>query len=362
MKRTLVFLAFALSLAACSKEQEQPEPVDPVAPIPEEIVGSIPSDDTKAYFDGNASSVTSYVHHFENTDSVSVFWQEPSNIAYKCIDIQQSGTRFKRTFAKNSYSGTCNGRYAIYPYNPDNEVVENGGVPEFGFMLSPIQVYRNDHPGSYGRFSRILTGSMDIGCVGSASVFVATNNSSVQSQKNIFFFYNVGCWLKLELTSADPVEVALLDFHSNDDRVKMSGYGTATGVPGTKSFTVSASDGSYPAVYLYGNVPDDFYGPSMKLTSKGDPIVLSETPTYLYIHLLPTEFVSGFTVDLYDKDRNEITSLNGRYEKVKGRFLRNYVVKMAPVNIDKATNFDLEVEQWTPAASEPTIVDLFDEY
>jgi len=339
-----MFAVCCLALAAC---KEEPQPDVPAGPAPEDLYVQFGEQGgTKSHFVSSDGKKT-YTHYWDANDDISVFWENTKNLMYRANNINGSSySDFKQLSYSTGSSTAITGRYAIYPYCNTNSVSVSGNTPTFNFWFPSAQTYRE---GSFGTASyNNGTDSKNMGC----AVYIAKNKSTTSANNNYFDFYNMGCWMRLDLkTDASGVfSVGSIEMEAGGD-VKIVGPASFAGDPNTVLTAKSTSFGS--GTFAIGS------GATNKITLScptGGVALNSTTSVPFYFFLMPVaaddaaKFTSGFTVKVKDTSGNiraELTSI----DDIKSNttiFHRNQVVNLATVTISSSSiKYSLSVQSWT---------------
>ena len=376
MKKIITILSVALVLAACQKSglQTSHESI----PAPDELYGAIAGqndDGTKAYFvgpiitgTGDAQKV-SYPHFWEIGDNISVFWENTQNVLYRCYNDISNQNKVGSTPAAYSKFGKLESlalgdataisgvRYCIYPFDARNAATDAG----VSFWIPETQTYRSDslsYSGvksiSYGmstcQYDAAGTNTYSTGC----AVFVAKNTEGYDGNYNYFNFYNVGCWLKLQIKSSEEFTL---------DRIELTGNNgqSISGAASTTFTTTKKGDKTYNILDNTSVITPATPATeaSKKVTLKGDGSKkINSTASDIYIYLLPTNFFTdldaakqGFTLNIYDNSGTlkGTAVAKGTSEGSVGYqevFKRNRVVLMSEWNLTTLKFAVLEVKAW----------------
>lgn len=327
MRKILVLLALCgLMFAACEKN-------DGFSQAPDDLFGLITDDseaaETKAKF--TSTSGSTFTQMWELNDQLSVFWKNNTNLFYNCVDLTaQTNGNLKYTQFKlysdipSGWTETdSNGIYAIYPYDSANSISGTGGSRVLSFTVPTTQGYVQNN---YGKATK--NGNL-CGC----AVLVAKENfnrSNHGKGENYLDFFNVGCWIKLDLKATRTFSVKKIVMNS-------------TGIAGTStiSFPTSGTAGS-----MRPNNPTAGSVNSVTLTC-GTAVTLGSTATSFYIYLLPKTLSSGSTFVITD---NASTPLSVTL-KINGTpTLQRNVVYQAAATIGDEISYSVSVNAWNTAS------------
>lgn len=384
MKKLISILSVVLVLAACDKTGLQ---TNKHVETPDDIYGAIAGQNnaTKAYFAGpvitgtGSAQKVEYPHFWQVGDDISVFWGTGSNVLFRAVNNVSndntsssiSYTRFEKMAAVTDAtyaSVTLDGRYTIYPYDYRNKVDADGTVH---FRVPATQTYREvAHPGNTGApavpaGTYVSYGSADFNYTSSSTystgcaVFIAKNTEVVDEANhyNYFNFFNVGCWLKLQIKSDEEFTLGKIEMKANETSLTLAG-------PAHTSFTdYDTGTGSFAGVKYYkltsSSVITKETGGIATITLNGNGTKkVNSTLSDFYLYFLPTNFFGtgvtnkGFTVKIYDssnvlrgtataKPSSETDAVSdGDY------FQRNRVVLMSEWDVTDIKFAVLEVKAW----------------
>ena len=362
----------ALALVACNKSglQTSHESI----PAPDELYGAIAGqnvDGTKAYFVGPVIDTLAgvrYPHFWEIGDNISVFWENTQNVLYRCyndisnqnvVGATASYSKFGKleSLALGDATPISGVRYCIYPFDERNAATAAGvsfWIPETQTYCSDTHTYSGVTSISYGKsecwYDAEGTNKYSTGC----AVFVAKNTESYEENYNYFNFYNVGCWLKLQIKSSAEFTLGRIELTGNNGQ-SISGAASTTFTTtkkGDKTYNIldntSVITPATPATEA-----------SKKVTLKGDGSKkINSTASDIYIYLLPTNFFTdldaakqGFTLNIYDNSGTlkGTAVAKGTSEGSVGYqevFKRNRVVLMSEWNLTTLKFAVLEVKAW----------------